>query len=89
MHSFVYVCGKCARHIFFESSVKSEYTENNEYIVSVDDLKNLHFSRTDILCSNCHRKLGYQFLDEDGLCCMNSVKILPVGFVLPSVREQT
>lgn len=89
MHSFIYVCKKCACHHFYESSVKSEYTENNEYIVKIDELKNVHFLYTDIQCSNCHRKLGYQFLDEDRLCCMNAVKVLPVAFVVPSVREQT
>lgn len=87
MNSFIYVCNNCARHIFFfESSVKSEYTENNEYIVTVDELKNVYFSRTDILCANCRRKLEYQFLDEDRLCCMHGVKVLPAAFIMPSVN---
>lgn len=88
MNSFIYVCKNCTRHIFCESIVKSEYTENNEYIVKDIDLKNEQFSRTDIQCSNCHRKLGYSFLDEDGLCCMIGVKALPVAFVVPSAKEQ-
>lgn len=88
MNTLIYVCKNCARHIFYESSVKSEYTENNEYVVCVNDLNNVHFSRSDIQCSNCRRKIGYQFMDEDGYCCMNAVKALPVSFVVPSVREE-